>query len=122
MSILCGSPVFRPQPRLIRDDEVLLRLVRGYLRGDLTHDDIDLAPHTELALEIDSRFHGKRDPGHEFPNVMRFEVIQVWTGAVQVELDRVTGTVKERISESTILDDSTRCSVQIRARDRRPSC
>ena len=61
---------------------------------------VDLAPHPELARQVDARLHRETDAGHQPAVVVGLVVVEVRAGAVQVAVDRVAGPVHEPVAEA----------------------
>src|ERR1041385_6803496 len=102
-----------PPPSCSACDQIRLRRRWRDDRAVRTPIDIHLAPHPELARQVDPRLDGEAAPRKDLPVVAGLVVVHVGAGAVQVVVDRVPGPVHEVVAEARPLDHVPRRAVHL---------
>ncbi len=83
----------------------------------LAGDHVDLVADTELAGEVEAGFDGEAGVGQDEALVVRLEVVEVGSVAVELGGDVVAGAVREVVGETRIADDGARGVVGLPACD-----
>src|SRR5438552_16418339 len=102
-----GLGIHRPAAtRRPLDDQQISLIVGWSDENSVCRDEtVDLAPDSHLAGEIDARFDRKAHAGNERALLARLEVVDVWSGAVQIpRIDRVAGAVDEELAIAALGD------------------
>src|SRR5262249_42956906 len=70
----------------------------------LVYVNVDLAPNTELALQINSRFDRETGSRNQNSRVLRFQIVDIGAVAVHFGVDVVTGAMNKVIRVARLLD------------------
>src|SRR5262245_57848698 len=71
-------------------------------------EDVDLAAHPEVALQVDARLDREAGPRQDAPRLVRLQVVHVRAVAVRLLADRVPGAMAEGVPVAGGLDHVAR--------------
>ena len=84
----------------------MLRSPGRHFRPRFGQEHVHLAPHPEAPGQVDARLDRKADSGNKIAFIGRLEIVEMWSRAMEIPVDRVAGAVDKEVAVSRRADDA----------------